>query len=48
MKGFEVVLVKDAHEAMDSDLTASQMINLHNRALGSWFAKLPAVNELQF
>lgn len=47
--GYETILVKDAHSTCDSKtLTAEQIIEHHNRIIGSWFAKLIPCDEITF
>jgi len=47
--GYDTILVKDGHSTYDSKtLTASQIIEHHNRIIGNWFAKLMATQEMQF
>jgi nicotinamidase-related amidase len=47
-RGYEVVLVKDAHGTWDSVLPAVQIIEHHNEVLGGWFAKLDTVENIVF
>lgn len=47
--GYDTVLVKDAHSTYDSKtLNAEQIIEHHNRIIGSWFAKLVPCDEITF
>lgn len=47
--GYNTILVKDAHSTYDNGtLTASQIIEHHNRVIGSWFAKVIPSDEINF
>lgn len=47
--GYETILVKDAHSTYDNQtLTAEQIIEHHNRILGSWFTKIVPYDEISF
>jgi len=48
-RGYQVVLVKDAHSTWDTDcLTASQIIAHHNEVLGGWFAEVKEADKIDF
>jgi nicotinamidase-related amidase len=47
--GYETILVRDGHSTYDSNtLSAEQIIEHHNRILGSWFAKLVPCDGITF
>jgi nicotinamidase-related amidase len=47
--GYEVVLVRDAHSTWDSgNLSASQIIDHHNKVLVGWFATLKDEKDFSF
>lgn len=47
--GYDVRLVKDGHSTWDTKtLTAQQIINHHNKILGSWFATLKEATSISF
>jgi nicotinamidase-related amidase len=48
-RGFEVVLVEDAHSTWPTDrLSAEDIIAHHNATLGGWFVKLAKADEVRF
>lgn len=47
--GYNTTLVRDGHSTYDSRIiTAAQIIEHHNKVLGSWFAKLKTADEIVF
>jgi len=45
---YKVILIEDAHSTWDSHgLKATQIIDYHNRVLGSWFAEKKKFNEIE-
>ena len=47
--GYEVILVRDAHSTWNSDsLSASQIIDHHNKVLGGWFVTLKDEKDVSF
>ena len=47
--GYEVILVRDAHSTWDSSsLSASKIIDHHNKVLGGWFVTLKDEKDVSF
>ena len=48
-EGYAVTLISDAHSTWgDGGLSAEQIIDHHNRVLGTWFAKLETTESVTF